>query len=88
MWITTKEAGKLFPVPISSRSVTDKIRRGNDGIRLKAQFDGKRFVLRPEWITEFLDALTARKLRGPVRFTDNAAEAMQMLREMKHVPRR
>ena len=57
-YLTTSEAGRLFPVPISSQSVLRKIRNGHRGVKLSAHFDGYRYLVTRDDIDRFVRSVS------------------------------
>lgn len=60
------EASEWFPVfrgrRLSAKAIIRRIRHGQDGIRLKAIRDGGKWFTSPEWVAEFLEAVTAKRV--------------------------
>jgi hypothetical protein len=60
--ITLTEASGVFPGGLGKASILRRIRKGILGVRLRAVFDGGRYWTKEEWIKEFLDEVTAKRL--------------------------
>lgn len=56
--VSASEAGKLFPRPLSTRSVLRRIKDGIDGVKLTASFDGYRYWVRPSEVERFMSDLS------------------------------
>lgn len=56
------EACSLFPGEISKQSVMRRIKVGIDGVKLRAEFDGFQWFTCAEWVKEFLDEITNKRL--------------------------
>lgn len=65
--ITVGEACTLFPGKITKQSVMRRIKVGIDGVKLRAEFDGFRWFTCEEWVKEFLEEVTNRKLKREKR---------------------
>ena len=84
-YLTIAEAARRFPSGrgrhLTVKAVRSRIRQGVGGVRLRAEYDGRSYLIRPEWIEEFVTEVTRRRLANPVAPPRADAEAAARLKE-------
>lgn len=61
--MTLRECIRFFPGHMTVESIRNRVKRGVDGVYLKAKFDGRRWWSCEEWVNEFIDELTEKQLK-------------------------
>lgn len=61
--VRLSESVGMFPGGLSVPSIRKRIEDGIDGVFLKGQFDGYRWWTCQEWVDDFLQELTEKKLK-------------------------
>ncbi len=81
-YYSVAEAAVHFPKPISPAAVLRKIRVGNKGVKLRAQFDGYTYVTTQEWIDQFILEVseTKKTLDKPILPPHKAMELFRAMR--------
>lgn len=57
-YVTLTEAGNLFPGPLSRSAVRHRIIHGIGGVKLAAQFDGRRYWVCQRDVDDFLSRVS------------------------------
>ena len=60
-YLSMAEAGAEFPGGKSARAVKSLIKKGVNGIRLHAVYDGQRYWTTADWVEDYLQAQSVKK---------------------------